>query len=60
MGLEGRAFMEGLVPLRKGTQRASLYLLTCEDIVERLLAMNQEVGSHQIPNILVPSQPPDW
>ena len=51
--------MEGLVPLQKETPRASLYLLTCEDIAERLLAMNQEVGSHQIPNVLVSSQPSD-
>ena len=43
-----------LVPFWKGFQRAPSPLRPCGDTVRRLLSMNEEVGSHQTPNLPAP------
>ena len=42
----------GLVPLHKRLQRAPLSLLTCEDTARGWPSVNQDMGSHQTPNLL--------
>lgn len=51
---EHRAHRNGISALTKRLKRASLSLPTCEDTVRKQWLMNQEAGSHQILNLLVP------
>lgn len=51
LGYECRTLKNGISVLKRGFRIAS-FLSLREDVVKRWLSMNQELGSHQIPNLL--------